>query len=53
MSNYRRANIQGARYFFTVVTERRQAILTNEDVREALRAAIKKVRVTHPFKIDA
>jgi REP element-mobilizing transposase RayT len=31
MSNYRRANIKGASNFFTVVTERRQTILTNED----------------------
>jgi putative transposase len=53
MSNYRRANIKGASYFFTVVTERRQAILTNDDVRNALRNAILKVRESHPFNIDA
>lgn len=53
MSRYRRANVEGATYFFTLVTERRQSILTNEDVREALRAAILKVRSTHPFEIDA
>nr|WP_315472170.1 transposase [uncultured Undibacterium sp.] len=53
MSRYRRANIKGATYFFTVVTERRQSILTNEDVRDALRAAIVKVRASHPFEIDA
>lgn len=53
MSKYRRANIQGATYFFTVVTERRQAILTNEDVRVALRAAIIKVRESYPFTIEA
>lgn len=53
MSRYRRANIAGATYFFTVVTERRQAILTNPDMRAALRAAIQKVRATHPFEIDA
>ena len=53
MSRYRRANIKGATYFFTVVTERRQAILTNADVRDALRAAIIKVRTSHPFEIDA
>jgi putative transposase len=53
MSNYRRANIKGASYFFTVVTERRQAILTNDDVRNALRNAILKIRESHPFHIDA
>lgn len=36
-----------------MVTERRQRILTNEDVREALRAAIIKVRASHPFEIEA
>ncbi|MBI1834414.1 MAG: transposase [Burkholderiales bacterium] len=53
MSHYRRVNVNGATYFFTVVTERRQRILTNDDVREALRAAIIKVRSTHPFEINA
>jgi putative transposase len=53
MSNYRRANMKGATYFFTVVTERRQAILVKDDVREALRAAIIKVRESYPFTIDA
>jgi putative transposase len=53
MSKYRRANMKGATYFFTVVTERRQAILTNDDVRVALRAAIIKVRESHPFTIEA
>ncbi|MBX9901542.1 MAG: transposase [Burkholderiaceae bacterium] len=52
MSNYRRTKAKGATYFFTVVTECRQPILMNEDVRTALRAAIVKVRQTHPFKID-
>lgn len=36
-----------------MVTERRQAILTNEDVRVALRAAIIKVRESYPFTIEA
>ena len=53
MSRYRRADLKGAAYFFTVVTERRQRILTNDDVREALRAAIIKVRSTYPFEINA
>ncbi|MDO8178548.1 MAG: transposase [Undibacterium sp.] len=53
MSKYRRADIQGVTYFFTVVTKRRQAILTNDDVRVALRAAIITVRESHPFIIEA
>ncbi|WP_374402150.1 transposase [Niveibacterium sp.] len=52
MARYRRANVAGGSYFFTVVTERRQAILTDADVREALRAAIETVRARRPFRID-
>ena len=33
MSRYRRANVCGGCYFFTVVTERRQPILIDEPVR--------------------
>jgi putative transposase len=36
MSRYRRADAAGATYFFTVVTYRRQAILCETPVREAL-----------------
>ena len=39
MSYYRRADTAGATYFFTVVTYRRQAILCDERVRQALRDA--------------
>jgi putative transposase len=53
MSRYRRAKVAGGCYFFTVVTERRQRILTDEPVRVALRAAIEKVREKYPFNIDA
>lgn len=53
MSNYRRANTQGACYFFTVVTFRRQPILCDEAVRVALREAINSVREKKPFTIDA
>ncbi|GAA5177493.1 transposase [Niveibacterium umoris] len=52
MARYRRANVAGGSYFFTVVTERRQAILTDAAIREALRAAIETVRVRRPFRID-
>ena len=53
MSRYRRAKTEGATYFFTVVTYRRQAILCDEIVRAALRDAILSVREKRPFEIDA
>jgi len=53
MSRYRRANTARATYFFTVVTYRRQRFLCDDDVRDALKHAIQKVRTDHPFTIDA
>ena len=53
MSRYRRASTSNASYFFTVVTYRRQPILCDEAIRDALRAAIEKVRTMRPFVIDA
>lgn len=44
--------VPGGTYFFTVVTERRQPILTGPAVRLALREAIVSVRQTLPLKID-
>jgi REP element-mobilizing transposase RayT len=49
----RRANTKGGTYFFTVVTLRRQKILCDELVRNALRTGIKNVQSTNPFTIDA
>ncbi|MFZ6675021.1 hypothetical protein [Undibacterium sp. Xuan67W] len=42
MSNYRRSNIAGGTYFFTVNRFRRRPILTAESLRDALRLAIQK-----------
>lgn len=53
MSEYRRANVKGGTYFFTVVTHRRQKLLLNDDVRVALREGIEKIRITFPFQINA
>jgi len=53
MPNYRRANVKGAIYFFTVITYRRQKILCDAIVRNALRKGIQTVRKTHPFFINA
>lgn len=52
MSRYRRADIAGATYFFTVVTYRRKHFLCDADIRQALRAAIVAVRKKRPFDID-
>jgi len=53
MSTYRRANIPGGTYFFTVVTYRRQRIFSLPAARAILREAIQEVRISHPFVIDA
>jgi putative transposase len=53
MSRYRRADIPGATYFFTVVTYRRRPILCDDLVRAALRDAVKMVQSCHPFTVDA
>jgi putative transposase len=53
MSRFRRARVPGGCYFFTVVTERRQPILANDDMRLALREAITRVRQVLPFRINA
>lgn len=53
MSRYRRADMEGATYFFTVATYRRQPLLCDAAVRVAIRQAIEAVRVKRPFKIDA
>lgn len=45
MPEYRRADIPGATYFFTVTTYRRQALLIDPRCRESLRNAINKVRL--------
>lgn len=53
MPEYRRIKKAGGTYFFTVVTYGRRPILTNPEVRQALRAGISKVRQSMPFSIDA
>jgi len=53
MSDYRRANVGGGTYFFIVVTFRRRKILCNETVLNALRDAIRNMRMKHAFTIDA
>ena len=50
---YRRADVDGGTYFFTVVTYRRQNIFVDEFAINELRNAIKEVKQKHPFQIDA
>ena len=52
MSNYRRSR-EGSLYFFTVVTHKRQPILTTPLGRECLRTAIAEVREKYRFDISA
>lgn len=51
--HYRRAFIPGGSFFFTVVTEHRRPILATPDAVDVLRAAIRSVRTTRPFNVDA
>lgn len=53
MSRYRRSSTQGATFFFTVNTFRRQPVLLQDRVRAALRDGLKEVRNSLPFKIHA
>ena len=49
MSDYRRKIAEGGCYFFTVVTYKRRAFLTDETARPLLKAAIKEVQSEWPF----
>ena len=53
MPNYRRADMPGATYFFTLVSHRRRPILCDDAIRLALREAITTVQNKHAFDIDA
>jgi len=50
---YRRANLKGGCYFFTVVTHKRRPHFQNPDVIELLRKSIEKVMIKYPFTINA
>jgi len=53
MTEYRRAKIQGATYFFTVNCAERQNNRILENNIDALRQVFRQVKQKHPFKIDA
>jgi putative transposase len=50
---YRRVYIEDGSYFFTVVTEKRRKISSDDDNVKRLRAAFKIVMKKRPFVIDA
>ena len=52
MTHYRRANIAGACYFFTVNLADRRGVLLVEHV-ELMRAAFRHVQVRHPYTTEA
>ncbi len=53
MSQYHRAISPGGTFFFTLVTHQRKNIFENEYNVQILRDAIKKIKATRPFNIDA
>jgi REP-associated tyrosine transposase len=52
MPNYRRANIAGGCYFFTVVLADRQSSLLSDRI-DLLRDAIRTAKRARPFRVDA
>ena len=50
---YPRVKIEGATYFFTVVTHKRQQLLSDAQSVQLLTDAITKVQNRHPFEIEA
>ncbi len=53
MSNYRRAAIPGASYFFTVVTKQRKPVFSNEIKVRILRDAMQEEMIRRPFIVEA
>ena len=53
MPNYKRTRIDGACFFFTVVTHKRQPLFNHDLSRSILRETIKKVQERFPFEIPA
>jgi putative transposase len=53
MATFRRAVVPGATYLFTVNTHQRMKVLTNASFYSALKHALRRVNVEHPFTTDA
>ena len=50
---YRRAFVEGGSFFFTLVTEKRRPIFASTEAVDVLRSAIRSVRASRPFALDA
>lgn len=50
---YRRSEVDGGTFFFTVVTNKRHPFLTTPGARAGLRQAFHDVGAIHPFALDA
>jgi putative transposase len=53
MMLYRRANCEGASYFFTVVTEQRRPIFRDAWVVALFESSLARIRVRHHFDVEA
>lgn len=53
MPHYRRADIPGGTFFFTVVTHARRSLLTEDPARTLLGDVLRRCRERFPFEIDA
>ncbi len=50
---YRRVRIEGASYFFTVVTFKRQPLLKGDDAVALFMTSLRSVQEAHPFELNA
>jgi putative transposase len=50
---YRRLKVEGASYFFTLVTEHRRKLFADAETVELLRQAIARIGERHPFEVEA
>lgn len=53
MPDYRRANVAGGTYFFTLVAHDRRPLLTSDLARCCLRSAFADVQRKRPFRVEA
>ena len=53
MSQYKRTYIPGGSYFFTLVAHQRKLLFNTEENISILRNAIKKIKNTRPFNLEA
>ena len=51
--HYRRLKVDGASYFFTVVTHERRKLFLDSELVALLNTAIARVQARHPFEVEA